>query len=83
MLDEPTKGVDVGAKFSIYSIINDLAAKGCAVLLVSSEMPEVIGMADRVYVMGSGRITAEYRKDEVTQEKLLQAALMKKGGVEA
>lgn len=83
LLDEPTKGVDVGAKFSIYSIINDLAAKGCAVLLVSSEMPEVIGMADRVYVMSSGRITAEYRKDEVTQEKLLQAALMKKGGVEA
>ncbi len=79
ILDEPTKGVDVGAKYSIYEIINDLAARGWGILIVSSEMPEVIGMADRVYVMSSGRITAEFAKEEITQEKLLIAALAENG----
>ncbi len=74
ILDEPTRGVDVGAKKEIYSIINELAEKGVAILMVSSELPEVIGMADRVLVMYEGNLMAELSKEEMTQEIIMHYA---------
>ena len=79
ILDEPTKGIDVGAKNSIYEIINELAANGYAVIIVSSEMPEVLGMADRIVVMRSGRVTGRFDIKDATQEKILAASLVKSG----
>lgn len=76
ILDEPTKGVDVGAKSAIYEIINDLAALGYGIIMISSEMSEVIGMSDRIAVMRAGRITRFLNKENVTQEKILEAAMM-------
>lgn len=75
ILDEPTKGVDVGAKFAIYEIMNDLAAQGYGIILVSSDMPEVIGISDRIIVMREGRITARLERDDVTQEAILEASM--------
>ncbi|MFC4321443.1 sugar ABC transporter ATP-binding protein [Litchfieldia salsa] len=75
ILDEPTKGVDVGAKSAIYEIINDLATQGYGVIMVSSEMPEILGMSDRIIVMREGRITRILDKEEATQEKILEAAM--------
>ena len=80
ILDEPTKGVDVGAKSAIYEIIHDLAAQGYGVLLVSSEMPEIIGLCDRVVVMREGRVAKELTKAEATQEAILEAAMMQRQG---
>lgn len=74
ILDEPTRGVDVGAKKEIYSIINELAERGVAIIMVSSELPEVIGMADRVLVMHEGRLTGEVTKDDMTQERIMHFA---------
>lgn len=79
ILDEPTKGIDVGAKNSIYEIINELAAGGYAVIIVSSEMPEVLGMADRIVVMRSGRVAGRFNIEDATQEKILAASLVKSG----
>ncbi|QRG67172.1 sugar ABC transporter ATP-binding protein [Brevibacillus choshinensis] len=76
ILDEPTKGVDVGAKSAIYEIISDLAAQGYGVIMISSEMPEVIGMSDRVVVMREGRVTAQLDGATVTQEAILEAAMV-------
>ena len=76
ILDEPTKGVDVGSKAQIYQIMNDLASQGIAILMISSEMPEVMNMSDRIYVMADGRITKEFETaDGVTQEEILRAAM--------
>ena len=75
ILDEPTRGIDVGAKHEIYMIINDLAAQGIACLLISSEMPEIIGMCDRIYVMSEGRITAELEGKTATQEDIMRHIL--------
>lgn len=75
ILDEPTKGVDVGAKSAIYEIINDLAKSGYAILLVSSEMPEILGLSDRILVMKEGRIVRRLVSEEATQEKILEAAM--------
>ncbi len=75
ILDEPTKGIDVGAKNSVYEMINELAEKGYAIIMVSSEMPEVLGMADRIVVMKQGRVAAEFPIEEATQEKILAASL--------
>ena len=75
VLDEPTKGVDVGAKSQIYEIIMDLAEKGYAIILISSEMPEVISMSDRIAVMSGGRIVDVVNAKEVTQEQVLEIAL--------
>jgi L-arabinose transport system ATP-binding protein len=75
ILDEPTRGVDVGAKADIYRIINALAADGMAVLVVSSELPEVIGLADRVLVMRAGRLTGELSREQATEERILALAL--------
>lgn len=74
ILDEPTRGVDVGAKKEIYSIINELAERGVAILMISSELPEVIGMADRVLVMHEGKVTADLPKNEMTQERIMHYA---------
>lgn len=76
ILDEPTKGVDVGAKAAIYEIMSDLAAQGYGVLMISSEMPEVLGMADRIYVMKEGRITGEMAIHEASQERILELAMI-------
>ena len=81
IMDEPTKGIDVGAKYSIYEIMNSLACKGYGIIMVSSEMPEVLGVADRVVVMKSGRVTGEFGDMEtVTQEMLLEASLKEREG---
>jgi ABC-type sugar transport system ATPase subunit len=73
-LDEPTRGIDVGAKHDIYLMINELAGRGIAIVMVSSELPEVMGMADRLLVMRGGRITGEYRHGEYDQEKIMASA---------
>ena len=72
LLDEPTRGIDVGAKYEIYSIINQLAEKGKTILLISSELPEILGMCDRIYVMNEGRIVGELSAAEADQEAVMQ-----------
>jgi putative multiple sugar transport system ATP-binding protein len=75
ILDEPTRGIDVGAKFEIYTIINQLAAEGKGILMISSEMPELLGTCDRIYVMNEGRIVAELSKEEASQESIMRAIM--------
>jgi ribose transport system ATP-binding protein len=75
IFDEPTRGVDVGAKAEIYQLMNKLTASGVAIIMISSEMLEVLGMSDRILVMRGGRITGEFSADEATQERVLQCAL--------
>jgi len=75
LLDEPTLGVDVGAKHDIYALMNQWTAQGMAILLITSELPELLAMSDRIMVMHRGRITAEFTKDEATQEKIIHAAM--------
>jgi len=75
ILDEPTRGIDVGTKYEIYKIIADLAEQGVAIIMISSEMPEIIGMCDRVAVMSNGRITGELSKEEITQEEIMTLAV--------
>ncbi|MDF2633682.1 MAG: Monosaccharide-transporting ATPase [Pelosinus sp.] len=77
ILDEPTRGIDVGAKFEIYSIINNLAKEGKGILLISSELPEILGMCDRVYVMSEGRITGELAQSEASQERIMKYVMSK------
>ncbi|MER7808460.1 multiple monosaccharide ABC transporter ATP-binding protein [Streptomyces sp900116325] len=72
ILDEPTRGIDVGAKYEIYTVIDRLAAEGRAVVLISSELPELLGMCDRIYTMSAGRITGELPRAEATQEVLMR-----------
>jgi len=74
ILDEPTRGIDVGAKFEIYTLMNKLVEKGMSIIMISSELPEALGMSDRVYVVSSGRITGELPIAEATQEKIMQMA---------
>jgi D-xylose transport system ATP-binding protein len=74
-LDEPTRGIDVGAKVEIYELINQLSEAGKAVVLVSSELPELIGMSDRVIMLHEGRVTGEFTRREATQQRLIEAAL--------
>ncbi len=71
-LDEPTRGIDVGAKYEIYTIIEEMAANGKAVCLISSELPEILGMCDRIYTMNEGRITGEVSREEADQEVLMK-----------
>lgn len=75
LLDEPTRGIDVGAKLEIYEFINRLTAEGKAVILVSSELPELIGMSDRILMLHEGRIAGEFSRAEATQERLMAAAM--------
>ena len=77
ILDEPTKGIDVGAKYSIYEIMNELATNGYAIIMVSSEMTEILRMSDRIVVMCEGRKTAEIDIADATQETIMQAATMR------
>jgi len=79
ILDEPTKGIDVGSKAAIHEIMSDLACQGFGIIMISSEMPEVLGMSDRILVMHEGRITGEFDRQEATQEKIMKAAITKKG----
>ena len=71
ILDEPTRGIDVGAKYEIYCIINDLAKAGKSVVMISSELPEVIGMSDRIYIMNQAKIVGEMKASEATQESIM------------
>jgi putative multiple sugar transport system ATP-binding protein len=75
ILDEPTRGIDVGAKYEIYGIINQLAESGKAVIVISSEMPELLGISDRIYVMNEGRFVAEMPAKEASQEKIMRAIM--------
>jgi putative multiple sugar transport system ATP-binding protein len=74
ILDEPTRGIDVGAKFEIYTIMNRLVQQGMSIIMISSELPEILGMSDRVYIVSAGRITGEMPIEEATQEKIMEKA---------
>ena len=71
ILDEPTRGIDVGAKYEIYTIVNELAAQGKGVVMISSEMPELLGMCDRIYVMCEGALVGELTAAEASQERIM------------
>ncbi len=75
ILDEPTRGIDVGAKYEIYCIINDLVREGKSVVMISSELPEVIGMSDRIYIMNEGRFVGEMKAEDATQENIMACIL--------
>jgi putative multiple sugar transport system ATP-binding protein len=75
ILDEPTRGIDVGAKFEIYTIINRLADEGKGVILISSELPEILGVCDRIYVMSEGKIVGEMPASEASQEKIMKCIM--------
>ena len=75
ILDEPTRGIDVGAKYEIYCIINDLVAAGKSVIMISSELPEVIGMSDRIYIMNEAKIVGEMNASEATQVNIMASIL--------
>jgi rhamnose transport system ATP-binding protein len=75
ILDEPTRGIDVGARMEIYELMNRLTDAGAGILMISSDLPEVLGMSDRVLVMREGRIHAEFAAADATQERVLGAAL--------
>ena len=79
ILDEPTRGIDVGAKYEIYGIINELAGQGKGVIVISSEMPELLGVCDRIYVMNEGRFVDEMPAKEASQEKIM-ASIMRQYG---
>ena len=78
ILDEPTRGIDVGAKYEIYTIINDLAAQGKGVVMISSEMPELLGMCDRIFVMCEGEIVGELSRAEASQERIMSLIVTRK-----
>ena len=78
ILDEPTRGIDVGAKYEIYAIINELAEQGKGVLMISSEMPELLGMCDRIYVMNEGRFVGEFNRADASQENIMRAIMRSK-----
>ncbi len=80
ILDEPTRGIDVGAKFEIYTIVNALADAGKAVILISSELPELLGMCDRIYTLNQGRVTGQLAREEATQESLMLLMTKEKEG---
>jgi ABC-type sugar transport system ATPase subunit len=75
VFDEPTRGIDVGAKTEVFQLMTRLAAQGVGILMLSSEIPEVLAMADRILVMHRGRIVGEYARGEATQEDLLRSAV--------
>ena len=75
ILDEPTRGIDVGAKYEIYKLINQLAQEGIAIIVISSELPEVLGISDRVLVMHQGKLKASLINTALTQEQVMETAL--------
>lgn len=80
ILDEPTRGIDVGAKYEIYTIINSLVAQGKSVIVISSEMPEILGMCDRIYVMHEGKIVGEFEQENASQEAIMTCILQSNKG---
>jgi len=78
IFDEPTRGIDVGAKSEIYKLLNELADEGKAIIMISSELPEILRMSHRILVMCEGRITGELHAGEATQEKIMQYATLRK-----
>jgi ribose transport system ATP-binding protein len=74
ILDEPTRGIDVGAKAEVHALMSSLAMEGMGILMISSEMPEILGMSDRIIVMCQGRITGEFNREEATQEAIMTCA---------
>ena len=74
IMDEPTRGIDVGAKVEIYELMNELTEQGAGILMISSDLPEVLGMSDRILVMAGGRITGELSGEEATQERVMTLA---------
>ena len=78
ILDEPTRGIDVGAKYEIYSIINQLVSEGKSIIMISSELPEILGMSDRVYVMNEGALVGELNKTEASQESIMKCIMQNK-----
>ena len=75
ILDEPTRGIDVGAKYEIYTIINKLADDGKSIIFISSELPEILGICDRVYVMNEGKIVGELSKKDASQESIMKCIM--------
>jgi D-xylose transport system ATP-binding protein len=75
ILDEPTRGVDVGAKYEIYSLMMDLADSGISIIMVSSELPEILGLSDRVLVMGDGELRGEFMNKDLTGDMIMDAAI--------
>jgi ABC-type sugar transport system ATPase subunit len=73
-MDEPTRGIDVAAKAEIFKIMRELADSGAGIIMISSELPEILGMADRILVMHEGRISAEFKGGFTTEEEIMQAA---------
>ena len=82
ILDEPTRGIDVGAKYEIYTIINRLVDEGKSVIFISSELPEILGMSDRVYIMNEGRIVGELDGSEASQESIMKCIMSSNREVE-
>jgi ABC-type sugar transport system ATPase subunit len=76
LLDDPTRGIDVGAKAELYTLIDRLCREGLAVILTSSELPELLTLADRIIVLAEGRLTAEFPRAEATEQKIVEAATM-------
>jgi ribose transport system ATP-binding protein/rhamnose transport system ATP-binding protein len=74
ILDEPTRGVDVGAKADIHTIIGELAAQGVGILMISSELPEILAVSDRIYVLHEGRVTEEIARSDASEERVMRAA---------
>jgi rhamnose transport system ATP-binding protein len=74
LLDEPTRGIDIGAKVEVHRLIADLAAQGLAIILISSDLPEVLAMSDRIIVLHEGRVTAEIPREQASQERVMFAA---------
>jgi len=79
ILDEPTRGIDIGVKAQFYDMIGELAESGKAILLISSELPELLALCDRILVMSEGRLTAELPRGEATEETVMRAAVPRKG----
>jgi ABC-type sugar transport system ATPase subunit len=79
ILDEPTQGIDVGARAEIHALMSELAAAGAAILMISSDLPEILGMSDRIVVMREGAIAGTFNREEATQEKILSLALSCEG----
>ncbi len=75
ILDEPTRGIDVGAKSDVHSLMSEIAGQGISIIMISSEMPEILGMSDRIIVMAGGRITGEFSRDEANQERIMSCAM--------
>src|SRR4029079_18520548 len=83
LLDEPTRGIDIKAKREIYALIDELARDGLGIVMASSEMPEILALADRILVMADGRVTGEFARGQATEENLLKAALPRRKSQEA